>query len=186
MIKNGKLIVALISICLSLVITLSGTLYHFGSKMGALELRVSTLWRFYVEDALSEATRHGEIEHRSPYVVTDSLLHEMIMRLHEKSDSMLVEIFMCLVIKEELPEDDADLAALIVDMISVERLLLRARIFKMSPSNYIAIWTVLVRQVQRMGIEKFLNSLQLDDESRGRYTKVFLEIEKRKQKGKKK
>jgi len=179
---NGKSVAAFISIGITVAIVLSGALWSLASRISAIETRQGVMWKVLVEDALSEAIRHGEIRRNSPYVVTDSLMNLMIVRLSADADSALIEQFFEIVTRGDLPEGDAELAELIVTAIGIDRLLTRSRIFKMSPSNYLALWTVLVRQVERIGFDEFVKLLPLDVKCRERYIREHAEAQKRKKK----
>ena len=55
------------------ILSLVGIIYMLGYKLSNIETRLNLIWAVFVEDALRQQVRRGNLSHSSPYTLSRSL-----------------------------------------------------------------------------------------------------------------
>lgn len=61
------------------VLSLVGIIYMLGYKLSSIETRLTLIWSVFVEDALRQQVRRGNLSHSSPYTLSRSLTSEQFI-----------------------------------------------------------------------------------------------------------
>ena len=61
------------------ILSLVGIIYMLGYKLSNIETRLNLIWAVFVEDALRQQVRRGNLSHSSPYTLSRSLTSEQFI-----------------------------------------------------------------------------------------------------------
>ena len=118
------------------ILSLVGIIYMLGYKFSRIETRLDLIWSIFVEDALRQQVRRGNLTHSSPYKLNRSLTSESF--LNKSSMSKLSN-------KSHL--NDQQLALEIVSTVGFDVISQSSMENKMTTQEYIAVCVGAVRSL---------------------------------------
>ena len=118
------------------ILSLVGIIYMLGYKFSRIETRLDLIWSIFVEDALRQQVRRGNLTHSSPYKLNRSLTSESF--LNESSIFKLSN-------KSHL--NDQQLALEIVSTVGFDVISQSSMENKMTTQEYIAVCVGAVRSL---------------------------------------
>ena len=140
---------------LGLVWTLAVKLTRIESSAVADRARIDLMWKLYVEDAAAASVKRGLFDRQSELRISKKLACIMV----KKPDPALMRIFVDMV-DGDLPEEEHNLHHAVVQRIGLDRVVERATVYGLTPTDYIAYWSVGLRRAKEIGVAEFFAELK--------------------------
>ena len=118
------------------ILSLVGIIYMLGYKLSNIETRLNLIWAVFVEDALRQQVRRGNLSHSSPYTLGRSLTSEQFI-----GDNLVNQLSK----KSHLA--DHQLAFEIISMLGFDFISKSSLEYDMTTQEYVAMCVVSVRSL---------------------------------------
>jgi hypothetical protein len=118
------------------ILSLVGIIYMLGYKFSRIETRLDLIWSIFVEDALRQQVRRGNLTHSSPYKLNRSLTSESFLNK---------DVISVLRKKPQLTNDQ--LAIEIISKVGFDSISSLSMKYDMTTQEYVALCVGAVRSL---------------------------------------